>query len=115
LEFLVTGEPGLGALAGELADRGVPAPAAGYELSAAAWPAELAWPDRRVGVVLAHRPDPGSDRDIDAERRDAAYRDAGWQVRTATEWNADELAALVRGDAHGTPHGTANDQGENER
>lgn len=96
VEFLVD-DPGLDALAAALADRGVPAPEAGWELGAAAWPAELAWPQRRVGVVLAHRPDPGSGRDIDAERRDAAYRDAGWQVRTATEWDAGELAALVRG------------------
>ncbi|UUN29684.1 DEAD/DEAH box helicase [Streptomyces sp. FIT100] len=110
VEFLVD-DPGLDALAGALANRGVPAPEAGYELGAAAWPAELAWPERRVGVVLAHRPDPGSSRDIDAEQRDAAYRDAGWQVRTATAWNADELAALVRGDADGT----TNDHGENER
>ncbi|MFE0641525.1 DEAD/DEAH box helicase [Streptomyces sp. NPDC058877] len=110
IEFLVD-DPGLDALADALADRGVPAPEAGYELGEAAWPAELAWPDRRVGVVLAHRPDPGSDRDIDAEQRDAAYRDAGWQVRTATEWNADTLAALVRG---GTD-GTTDDHGENER
>jgi very-short-patch-repair endonuclease len=110
IEFLVD-EPGLDTLAAALADRGVPVPEAGYELGAAAWPAELAWPNRRVGVVLAHRPGPGGDRDVDAEQRDAAYRDAGWQVRTATEWNADELAALVRGDATGT----TNDLGEDER
>ncbi|MCM2387909.1 DEAD/DEAH box helicase [Streptomyces albipurpureus] len=109
-EFLID-DPGLDALVRALADLGVPAPEAGYELGAAAWPAELAWPELRVGVVLAHRPDPGSNRDIDAEQRDAAYRDAGWRVRTATEWNADELAALVRGDADGT----TNDHGENER
>ncbi|MFE5852212.1 DEAD/DEAH box helicase [Streptomyces sp. NPDC056500] len=110
IEFLVD-DPGLDALAGALADRGVPAPEAGYELGTAAWPAELAWPARRVGVVLAHRPDPGSGRDIDAERRDGAYRDAGWQVRTATEWHVDELAALVRGEADGN----MNDHGGNER
>ncbi|MCW5250592.1 DEAD/DEAH box helicase [Streptomyces sp. SHP 1-2] len=110
VEFLVD-DPGLDTLAAALADRGVPAPEAGYELGAAAWPAELAWPDRRVGVVLAHRPDPGTNRDIDAEQRDAAYRGAGWQVRTAAAWNADELAALVRGDTDAT----TNDHGENER
>ncbi|KOG81736.1 MULTISPECIES: DEAD/DEAH box helicase, partial [Streptomyces] len=109
IELLVE-DPGLDALAHALADGGVPVPEAGHELGTAAWPAELAWPDRRVGVVLAHRPDPVSGRDIDAEQRDGAYRAAGWQVRTAPEWNADELAALVRGDADTT----TNDQGENQ-
>ncbi|WP_435286235.1 DEAD/DEAH box helicase [Streptomyces bacillaris] len=109
IELLVE-DPGLDALAHALADGGVPVPEAGHELGTGAWPAELAWPDRRVGVVLSHRPDPVSGRDIDAEQRDGAYRDAGWQVRTAQEWNADELAALVRGDADTT----TNDQGENQ-
>lgn len=110
IEFLVD-DPGLSALAGDLADRGLPAPEAGYELGTAAWPAELAWPASRVGVVLAHRPDPETGRDVDAEQRDRAYRKAGWQVRTATEWDADELARLVNGDA---PRAT-NEHEENER
>jgi ATP-dependent helicase YprA (DUF1998 family) len=119
IEFLID-DPGLPALARSLADRGLPAPEAGYELGAAAWPAELAWPARRVGVVLAHRPDPGGERDIDAEQRDGAYREAGWQVRTATEWDADELAGLVSGDAgagratdeHGHEHGYGHEENE---
>ncbi|MEV8428280.1 DEAD/DEAH box helicase [Streptomyces chartreusis] len=110
IEFLVD-DPGLPALARSLADRGLPAPEAGYELGAAAWAAELAWPAPRVGVVLAHRPDPVTGRDIDAEQRDRAYREAGWQVRTATEWDADELARLVNGDAPGA----TNQHEENER
>ncbi|MFE5753915.1 DEAD/DEAH box helicase [Streptomyces massasporeus] len=110
IELLVD-DPGLPALARTLADRGLPAPEAGYELGAAAWPAELAWPAQRVGVVLAHRPGPGGERDIDAEQRDQAYREAGWQVRTAADWDADELGVLVNGDA-----GSAtNDHEENER
>ncbi|MFF3275202.1 DEAD/DEAH box helicase [Streptomyces chrestomyceticus] len=112
IEFLID-DPGLPALARTLAARGLPAPEAGYELGAAAWPAELAWPARRVGVVLAHRPDPGSERDIDAERRDQAYREAGWQVRTATEWDADELAGLVSGDTNADR--ATNDHEGNER
>ncbi|GAA1900378.1 DEAD/DEAH box helicase [Streptomyces sodiiphilus] len=112
IEYLLD-DPSLPALARSLAARGVPAPEAGYELGAAAWPAELAWPGRRVGVVLAHRPGPGSERDIDAEQRDRAYREAGWQVRTATEWDADELARLVDG---ATEAGrVTNDHEENER
>ncbi|MCX4412118.1 DEAD/DEAH box helicase [[Kitasatospora] papulosa] len=110
IEYLID-DPGLPALARTLAGLGLPAPVAGHELGAAAWPAELAWPEERIGVVLAHRPDPGSDRDIDAEQRDRAYLDAGWQVRTATEWDADELAALVTGVARPA----ANDHEENER
>ncbi|MFF8593518.1 DEAD/DEAH box helicase [Streptomyces sp. NPDC015220] len=114
IEFLVD-DPGLPALARTLADRGLPAPEAGYELGAAAWPAELAWPARRVGVVLAHRPDPGSKRDIDAEQRDQAYREAGWRVHTATEWDADELAGLVNGDADAGAGRATNEHEENER
>jgi len=114
IEFLID-DPGLPALARALADRGLPAPEAGYELGAAAWPAELAWPAQRVGVVLAHRPDPGSERDIDAEQRDQAYREAGWQVHTATEWDADELAGLVSGDADADADRATNDHEENER
>ncbi|WP_431980939.1 DEAD/DEAH box helicase [Streptomyces qinglanensis] len=103
IEYLVD-EPGLPALARALADRGLPAPEAGYELGTAAWPAELAWPGPRVGIVLAHRPDPATRRDIDAEQRDRAYRDAGWQVRTAAEWDVDALAALVGRDADRATH-----------
>ncbi|MFF3905396.1 DEAD/DEAH box helicase [Streptomyces sp. NPDC001848] len=95
IAYLVTGEPGLAELAGALADRGVPVPEAGYELGAAAWTAELAWPARRVAVVLAHRPPVGETKDIEAERRDQAYAEAGWQFRTALEWDAEELAALL--------------------
>ncbi|MEU7382111.1 DEAD/DEAH box helicase [Streptomyces sp. NPDC042207] len=114
IEFLVE-DPGLPALARILADRGLPAPEAGYELGAAAWPAELAWPTRRVGVVLAHRPDPVTRRDIDAEQRDRAYQEAGWLVRTATEWDADELAGLVSGDADTDADRATNDHEEKER
>ncbi|MFF3716177.1 DEAD/DEAH box helicase [Streptomyces prasinus] len=114
IEFLVE-DPGLPALARTLADRGLPAPEAGYELGTAAWPAELAWPARRVGVVLTHRPDPATGRDIDAEQRDLAYRDAGWRVRTATEWDAGELAGLVSGDADTDAGRATNDDEENAR
>ncbi|MEV6009164.1 DEAD/DEAH box helicase [Streptomyces sp. NPDC051976] len=121
IELLVD-EPGLLALAQALANRDVPVPEAGYELGAEAWPAELAWPDRRVGVVLAHRPDPGSGRDVDAAERDNAYRVAGWQVRTATEWDAGELGELAGGPSGGEDGpsragggGAANDHEEYQR
>ncbi|MFF5691411.1 DEAD/DEAH box helicase [Streptomyces albidoflavus] len=88
-------EPGLPELASRLADLGVTAPEAGFELGEGAWPAELAWPDRRVAVVLAHRPGAGEDKDQDAEDRDRAYAAASWQARPAPEWDARELAALL--------------------
>ncbi|WP_340558030.1 DEAD/DEAH box helicase [Streptomyces sp. GSL17-111] len=95
---LLVDDPGLPRLAEDLADLGVPAPEAGYELGADAWPAELAWPQHRVGVVLAHRPATDGTPDKDAEQRDRAYRAAGWQVGTAVEWDAAELAELLSGD-----------------
>ncbi|MFG2412104.1 DEAD/DEAH box helicase [Streptomyces goshikiensis] len=96
IEYLVD-DPGLPELAALLADEGAPAPEAGFELGEAAWPAELAWPDRRIGVVLAHRPDSGDGVDQDAEDRDQAYAKAGWQVRTAPDWDPHELIALLTG------------------
>jgi very-short-patch-repair endonuclease len=121
IELLVDNS-GLLELAQALADRGVPSPEVGYELGVGAWPAELAWPDRRVGVVLAHRPDPGTGRDVDAEERDKAYRAAGWQVRTAVEWDAGELAGLVGGPSDSgdgssgaASDGAANDDEEDQR
>ncbi|MEV6590494.1 DEAD/DEAH box helicase [Streptomyces acidicola] len=95
IEYLID-ERGLNDLAVALADQGVPAPVQGYELGTdAAWPAELAWPGRRIAVVLAHRPPVGETEDVEAQRRDKAYTEAGWQARTAVEWDAGELAALL--------------------
>ncbi|MFD7276003.1 DEAD/DEAH box helicase [Streptomyces sp. NPDC059862] len=97
-------EPGLAELAGALADLGAPVPEAGYELGDGAWPAELAWPSRRLGVVLAHEEHADGTPDSDAQQRDKAYADAGWQVRTAVEWDAAELAALLVGDENDEEH-----------
>ncbi|WP_406284159.1 DEAD/DEAH box helicase [Embleya sp. NBC_00896] len=94
LAYLVE-DPGLPELAETLADMGIRAPLAGFELGDAAWPAELAWPDHRVGVVLAHRPDVDGAPDGDAEARDQAYAAAGWTVRTAAAWTAAELAEAL--------------------
>lgn len=96
IEYLVD-DPGLPELAASLADRAVPAPAAGFEHGEAAWPAELAWPTRRIAVVLSHRPGGDGAPDQDAEDRDRAYAEAGWQVRTAADWDPVELAALLTG------------------
>ncbi|WP_435616021.1 DEAD/DEAH box helicase [Streptomyces coelicoflavus] len=97
LAYLVD-EPGLADLATALADLGAPVPEAGYELGDAAWSAELAWPASRIGVVLAHEEHADGTPDTEAQNRDKAYADAGWQVRTAHEWGTEELAALLGGD-----------------
>ncbi|MFI9106658.1 DEAD/DEAH box helicase [Streptomyces fildesensis] len=95
MEYLVEEEPGLAELTAALAVKGAPAPEAGYELGSAAWPAELAWPGHRIGVVLAHRPNTDGSNDADAEERDAAYAAAGWLVRPAAQWDADDLAGRL--------------------
>ncbi|GAA2641668.1 DEAD/DEAH box helicase [Streptomyces vastus] len=112
IEYLLD-EPGLKELCVVLAERGVSAPVAGYELGAQLWPAELAWPDRRVAVVLAHRRGEDGTPDYDAEERDKAYAAAGWRARTAVEWDAGELAALLLSGAGGTAGTAGTDGGEN--
>ncbi|MGW0773992.1 DEAD/DEAH box helicase [Streptomyces sp. NPDC002835] len=109
LELLDPDEPGLELLAVALASLGVPAPHDGYELDDRGWMAELAWPDAKAGVVLAHRPVDG-EPDAEAEDRDRAFAKAGWEVRPAGAWTAKELAdrlaireqhdETMRGDTH---------------
>lgn len=110
IEYLVE-DPGLPALAAALADRGTPAPQAGYELGDAAWPAELAWPHHRIGVVLAHRTGADGAVDQDAADRDEAYWHAGWMVRTATEWDVQELGDVLSAPpAHDPNHDEEHDR-----
>lgn len=90
-------EPGLAELTEALAALGVPAPEAGFELGEAAWPAELAWPTRRIGVVLAHVNDTQDRPDRDAQNRDEAYARAGWTVRPAADWDVRALADALAG------------------
>ncbi|MGY3059914.1 hypothetical protein ACVWZD_004159 [Streptomyces sp. TE3672] len=112
VDYLVE-EPGLAELVEALVRSAVPAPEAGFELGEAAWPAELAWPARRVGVVLAPEEDEAAR--AEARDRDRAYAAAGWTVRTAVEWDAGELAAaLTRAtEADGRP--ATNDDEEQDR
>lgn len=70
----------------------IPVPADGHELDDRGWMAELAWVDARIGVVLSPHPAAGDDRDPESEDRDRAFTDAGWEVRPATAWTADEIA-----------------------
>ncbi|MFD0776776.1 hypothetical protein ACFQZ2_22820, partial [Streptomonospora algeriensis] len=91
-------EPGLESLARALQAHGVPAPEAGYELGSALWPAEIAWPQARIAVVL-NGAGGGAVGDGGAEKakRDAAYAQAGWDARDAQHWDAAELAARLSG------------------
>jgi serine/threonine protein kinase len=84
-------EPGMADLLGELARRGLPTPIVGFELGDEAWPAELAWPDALVAVLLAEDPN-----DPEIIRRNAAYATAGWEARTAADWTADELTERIK-------------------
>jgi replicative superfamily II helicase len=108
-------EPGLAELAGELATLGAPAPEAGFELGEAAWPAELAWPSHRIGVVLAHRRGPDGIADRDAQDRDQAYARAGWLVRPAAGWDARELADALTPAAEAGRRPDPNDDEEQHR
>ncbi|MFJ7967544.1 DEAD/DEAH box helicase [Streptomyces sp. NPDC096324] len=113
VDYLVE-EPGLAELVDVLVRSAVPAPEAGFELGDAAWPAELAWPTDRIGVVLA----PAQEDEAavaEAWDRDRAYAAAGWTVRTAVEWDAGELAAALtrRTEADGRP--AAHDDEEQNR
>ncbi|WP_328601243.1 DEAD/DEAH box helicase [Actinomadura physcomitrii] len=85
-DLLDPDEPGLATLARALEERGVPVPEVGYELGENGWQAEMAWPHAKVAVVLA-----GNDQE--ATDRYRAYAQAGWEIRTARLWTADELAA----------------------
>ncbi|WP_054812006.1 DEAD/DEAH box helicase [Nocardia arizonensis] len=89
LDLIDPDEPGLAELAHELAARGVPVPTVGYELGDQAWQAELAWPAGEVGVVLSSDPE--------ADACAAAFKEAGWEVRTAADWTAAELAERMGG------------------
>ncbi|WP_021591493.1 DEAD/DEAH box helicase [Actinomadura welshii] len=88
LDDLDPEEPGLATFVRGLAAKGFPTPPAagiGYELSEQGWQAEVAWPDRKIAIVLA-----GDDEE--AHRRDIAYAEAGWEVRPVAGWTYEELA-----------------------
>ncbi|RUL95186.1 DEAD/DEAH box helicase [Verrucosispora sp. FIM060022] len=90
LRYVDPDEGTLEGLVQQLAAWNLPLPVVGYELGDQGWQAELAWPERRVAVVLS-----GSPGDPEVEDRDRAYTEAGWRVRTAGQWSAEELAAQL--------------------
>lgn len=94
--------PDLLRLAETLADRGKQAPVFGYELGTSRWQADFAWHTSalKIAVVSAHQ----GDDDPEAQRRDTAYAEDGWTVRTAAEWLAhlDELLDQLPDTEEGT-------------
>lgn len=89
LELIDPDDRDLNALMRELAERGLPVPEVGFELGDGNWQAEAAWPRYHIAVVLADDGD-------EAERRDAAYAEAHWDVRTARHWLPDELGRRIQ-------------------
>ncbi|MEU8209401.1 DEAD/DEAH box helicase [Micromonospora sp. NPDC049044] len=96
LHYLDSNEKTLDQLVQQLARQDLPAPVVGFELGDQGWLAELAWPDRRIAIVLS-----GTSGDPETEDRDRAYADAGWHARTAGEWSVDELAAEIKATSGG--------------
>ncbi|MET8318487.1 DEAD/DEAH box helicase [Micromonospora sp. NPDC005189] len=96
LRYLDPDENTLDQLVQQLARQDLPAPVVGYELGDQGWQAELAWPDRRIAIVLT-----GPSDDPETEDRDRAYAEAGWHARTAREWSVDELAAEIKATSGG--------------
>ncbi|MDT0442868.1 DEAD/DEAH box helicase [Streptomyces johnsoniae] len=111
IAYLDPQEPGLAVLAHVLADAGAPAPHDGFELDAHGWQAELAWPEARIGVVLAARSD-GAEPDHEAEDRDGAFAAAGWDVRPAAAWDRAQLIARLTGRSRNS---TVTSEGETTR
>ncbi|GIG60578.1 helicase [Longispora fulva] len=91
LELIDPQESGLEALVRDLLARNLPAPEVGYELGDHAWQAELAWPDRRIAIVVSGL----GDADSEIRDRDRAYTDAGWAIGGAKHWTSEELAELL--------------------
>lgn len=83
------GDPAIDALAQALAARGDVRPAeAGWDADGISRPLELAWPDRRIAIVL------GEDADDAAYMAECAA--AGWEVRAPDGWDEEGLAGLLR-------------------
>ncbi|EXG82022.1 DEAD/DEAH box helicase [Cryptosporangium arvum] len=85
LPYLDEQDSALARLARTLAERGKRVPVFGYELGQSGWPADFAWSDSGVRIAVVTAPHDADDDE--ARRRDAAYAEAGWTVRTAADWN----------------------------
>ncbi|GAA1801279.1 DEAD/DEAH box helicase [Luedemannella flava] len=89
LTLLFPDESGLESLVRGLIARQAPLPEHGYELDDAGWQAELAWPSRRIAVILA------DDYSHEAAERDRAFAEQGWDARTAKQWDVDDLIVKI--------------------
>lgn len=96
LANLYPAEPGLESLARGLAAAGMPAPEIGFELGSDGWLAEMAWPTRRIAVVLDLTSHQVTAED-EQRQRDMAYRQAGWEIRLARDWTVDSLIERLVG------------------
>ncbi|MFV2106088.1 DEAD/DEAH box helicase [Micromonospora sp. LOL_015] len=96
LRYLDRDETTLDRLARQLASHGLPAPVVGYELGDQGWQAELAWPDKRIAIVLA-----GPDDDPEIEGRDQAYAADGWHARPARDWSVADLVERIAANGKG--------------
>ncbi|MBT8225375.1 MAG: DUF1998 domain-containing protein, partial [Dactylosporangium sp.] len=86
LNLLFPDESGLESLVRGLISRDAPLPEQGYELGDAGWQAELAWPDRKIAVVVA-----AGYGHLETVDRDRAYAADGWDARVARQWTVEEL------------------------
>ncbi|MFC7483006.1 hypothetical protein ACFQX7_27600 [Luedemannella flava] len=89
LTLLFPDESGRESLVRGLIARQAPLPEHGYELDDAGWQAELAWPSRRIAVILA------DDYSHEAAERDRAFAEQGWDARTAKQWDVDDLIVKI--------------------
>lgn len=88
-QLAYVGDPAVDALARRLHEHGgIPAAEAGYDVDGIPRPVELAWPDRKIGIVLAE-----DAADSEFMRHCHAV---GWEVRTPDAWSPDEIAAMLR-------------------
>ncbi|WP_163508973.1 DEAD/DEAH box helicase [Fodinicola acaciae] len=86
-------------LARELAAQGKQAPVFGYELGERGWQVDFGWEVLKVAVVPKVHESP----DEEARKRDEAYEEAGWTVRTAADWLDDfDMLLQLLPDAEGT-------------
>jgi ATP-dependent helicase YprA (DUF1998 family) len=80
-------------LAHVLADGGKKAPAYGYELGERRWLADFVWD--HGGPRIAVMAEPYDPKDEESDKTWRAYRDAGFTIRSADDWLAADLDALL--------------------
>ncbi|WP_199547877.1 DEAD/DEAH box helicase [Streptomyces sp. N35] len=94
-QLAYVGDPAVDGLARRLAEHGdIPAAQAGYDVDGIPRPVELAWPDQRIGIVLAE--------DFADSEFMRSCRASGWTVRTPGDWSPDEIAAILHEGAAST-------------